>query len=212
MPGPEGGPSDYNPLAYIDRTIVIRSILGWMHTPRKKCLQVVIAPPGSGKSWMLAHLKQDLDQLNQYPVFYIVEARKYIINDGGALIPYDTRIKEWVRECYQTAARFYPGKIPKFNYANHYTQSITLLANALRQNVDKPGLRALLLVDGFDEIGQGTAREDEIIEIQKIFSREVLLPFTLGNDPAAATRDNLRIELTQRDRSASHCAEIKFKM
>jgi hypothetical protein len=156
MPIPHGGPSNYDRDLFCDRPPILRSILDWIDNPQKSCF-CLVGPPGTGKSWLLAHLQDELANPQEtIPIFLLNNLLGYFLLDSSKPITESPKLavnvlRDWVRNCYAQAARLYGPTIPDFVHLNHPAASISNLATSL-SSIPGNHCKALLLVDGFDEL------------------------------------------------------------
>ncbi len=143
----------YNPNAFVERPEILTEIQHWIDDPiGDRQVLSIIAPPGTGKTWMLHYLK-DLWQGKRLVVW--VDAKELINRAeqnirGNMLIP--ANVNSWVANIF-TEAKQYCNQIPAYLPPPRMTngKNLELLVTTTCQRC-KLRLRPVVLVDGYDDV------------------------------------------------------------
>ncbi|NMC86417.1 MAG: ATP-binding protein, partial [Anaerolineaceae bacterium] len=152
------GPDNYDVQLYLDRPKIFRQIIAWIaqRETRRRVL-CLVAPPGSGKTWLLHHLQAELSK-NPNPNFreplltFWLDAPDVVnvaSKDRSDVIHKDKAL-QWIKQCYQKTHSFCR-HVPSFDTYLSYPRSIEDLVEALCNQCDLPD-GPVLFVDGYDEI------------------------------------------------------------
>lgn len=148
--------SQYNPKAFVPRPSIIGEIENWVDDPAgDRQVLSLIAPPGTGKTWLLNYLKSNWGR------------RRFVIwiNIPDLLSKKDTLIKEemldteavsaWLKRVVAEAKK-YCRHFPDYDPDLTFGRMIELIVETACQRCDLPH-HPLVLVDGYDDIGEEQA-------------------------------------------------------
>ena len=159
---------DYNSALFVNRPQAIEKIHRyWADDPNAKRVLVLVAPPGSGKSWLLRKVKEEWEPKRlviwlDAPILIRQEEQNpnQMLNQAA--------FDEWFKEVQQIAGQFCGSLRPIGLFA-----ALDAQIEALVEMVCNCALHAdpILVVDAYDEIGESRALILSLRVLAKFISR-----------------------------------------
>lgn len=159
---------DYHSALFVNRPQAIERIRRWVDDPDAKRVLVLVAPPGSGKSWLLQKMEEEWKP-NRLTVW--LDAPQFI-NQQEEQNPNrmlnQTAFDDWFKQIRQTAEQFCANLGPIGNLATLDAQ-----VEALVNMLCNCALNAYptLIVDAYDEITEAQASTISLRVLAKFISR-----------------------------------------
>jgi hypothetical protein len=163
--------SKYNPDAFVPRPAILDELQDWVDRGAgDKQVLSLIAPPGTGKTWLLNYLKSEWGKQR----FIIWVNIPTLVSKKDTLIReemLDTEaISVWLKKVIEEAKK-YCKHFPDYDPALTFGRMIELIVEIACQRCDLPH-HPLVLVDGYDNVGEEQAL---------VVSDRLLAPF-VGDD------------------------------
>lgn len=196
---------NYNPNAFVECPEILDEIQGWVDDPYgDRQVLSLVAPPGTGKSWLLRYLKQAWQ--GERLVIWVNAVE--LVNPAERKIRENilnhTRVSQWLENTFSEAKQ-YCSHIPSYTPPPRmtYGKNIELLVTATCQRCELR-LRPVVLVDGYDDIEaiQAEVLSDQLLTSfisdecwRMIIARRAersLLAYKLKNNSDREVGDRLR--------------------
>jgi hypothetical protein len=149
-PGSSDGWKLYSHERFINRPQIISKILEWLWYSDFKQVLSLTGSPGSGKTWILREIESQLAEAKEG---FVIRINAPELVNHCALSAADVINKDEVAEWIQRIITDAVGKgIRVAAYDPHLTWDASLNSLAHSLCLHNPGLRVIVLVDGFDEV------------------------------------------------------------